>query len=232
MNSSRTVWRTGASLAALAMALTAPMAEGQRSQPQPESELERAARLARRGAGVQVGVWQVRGLQQPSGVTHSETPLVEGYFRKGLDRHLALETTVSFWRRTQVARQGGGLLGGETEERISSYIIPQLTSLKFYPLTTPAQRAEPYLVGGAGFALGIDDRESTAGGVFGTDGGTAMTAGFGLKGGAGVEWRVSRAFGLSAGARYQWFRFLQELGGERTFGGFGVDGGLTYRFQF
>ena len=218
------------SAAALALAVVAGAAGAQ--QAQSESELERAARLARRGAGVQVGVWQVRGLQEPSGVTHAASPLVEGYFRKGLDRHLALETTVSFWRRTQTARQSGGLLGGESEERIASYIIPQLTSLKLYPFTEPGQRAEPYLVGGAGFALGIDDRESSAGGAFGTASGTAMTMGFGLKGGAGVEWRFSRAFGVSAGARYQWFRFLQELGGDRTFGGFGVDGGLTYRFQF
>ena len=227
----RRVWRCAAlGVAALGIGLVARVADAQKVQP--ESDLERAARLARRGAGVQVGVWQVRGLQEPSGVTHAETPLVEGYFRKGLDRHLALETTVSFWRRTQTAQQSGGLLGGGSEERVASYIIPQITALKLYPFTEPGQRAEPYVVGGAGFALGIDDRESSAGGAFGTASGTAMAMGFGLKGGTGVEWRFSRAFGLSAGARYQWFRFLQELGGDRTYGGFGVDGGLTYRFQF
>ena len=200
---------------------------------QQESEVERNARLERRSAGVQVGAWHVSGLGKSDGVSSSETPLLGGYFRKGLDRHLALETAVAFWRRTQTARQSGDLLSGGGEERVTSYVVPQFTSLTLFPLTQPSQRVEPYVSGGVGFALGIDDRETVAGGPLGGGGsGTAMTAGFGFRGGTGVEWRFSKAFGLSAGGQYHWIHFLQELGGERTFRGFAVTGGVTYRFQY
>jgi opacity protein-like surface antigen len=227
----RVPMRTWFGVVALALTAAGRPLRAQHAQ-QPESDVERNARLARRGAGLHVGTWDVRGLSEPDGVSTSSMPLVDGYFRKGLDQHLALETTVGLWRRTQTVRQSGGVLGGGGEDRVTSYIVPQFTSLMLFPFTQPSQRVEPYLSGGAGLALGIDDRQTTAGGLFGGESGTAMTAGFGFQTGTGVEWRLSKAFGLTAGARYQWIRFLQDLGGDRTFRGFGLDGGVTYRFQY
>ncbi len=196
-----------------------------------ESEIETNARLQRRSAGLRVGTWSVRGLEQSEGVSDSRTPTLEGYFRKGLDRHLALETTVTIWRRSQESTSSG--IGGSTTESVDSYIVPMFTALKVFPFTGPDQRFEPFFDGGVGLAIGIDDRNLSRGGLLGgTGGGLARVPGFGFRGGAGAEWRFSRAFGLSVGGRYQWVRFTQDLGGDRTYAGFGMDGGLLYRFQF
>ena len=202
--------------------------------PTPESQLERDARLARRGAGLRGGVWDVRGLTETDGVEYSRTPAFEGFFQKGLDKHLAWENSVGFWRRTQRIASTGGL-GGASEEHVDVYVVPTFTALKLFPFTVPANRVEPYLEGGAGFGLGIEDRETSgAGGLLGAGGsnGTQIVPGFGFKGGAGIDLRFSRAFGVTLGARYQWMKFFQDLGGERTYGGMGYDVGLIYRFQY
>ena len=62
---------------------------------------ERQAELARRGGGIRVGTWDVRGPTVPEGGSESNTPAFEGYVRKGLDAHLALENSVGFWRYRQ-----------------------------------------------------------------------------------------------------------------------------------
>jgi hypothetical protein len=222
-------WRATASLA-LVMTLLSRDAVAQ-----ADTLAERRAKEMRRGAGVRVGVWDVRGLGEVSGARVSESPLFEGYFQKGLDLHLALENTVAVYRREQRITRPGGIGGGTVEEKVAAYVVPQFTSVKLYPFTRPEQRFEPYISGGAGLTIGIDDRENSgSGGLLGGGGesGTGFVAGFGLKGGVGMELRFSEAFGAAAGGRYQWVRFFGELAGERTYRGLGADVGLTYRFQY
>jgi hypothetical protein len=206
------------------------------SAAQADTVTERRVKAMRRGAGLRVGVWDVRGLGEVSGARVSETPLFEGYFQKGLDLHLALENTVGVYRRMQrLTRTSGGIGGGTVEEKVAAYVIPQFTSLKLYPFSRPEQRFEPFMLGGAGLTIGIDDREnSESGGLLGGGGesGIGFVAGFGLKGGLGIELRFSDAFGAAAGGRYQWVRFFGELAGERTYRGLGADVGITYRFQY
>ena len=62
--------------------------------------------------------------------------------------------------------------------------------------------------------------------------GVSIVPGYGVTGGAGVEWRLTEALGLAAAGRYQWIRFLQEFSSRRTFEGFGAELGVTYRFQY
>jgi hypothetical protein len=201
---------------------------------QTDSLTEERAKAMRRGAGIDAGVWDVRGLQEVPGANTNESPLFEAYLQKGLDLHLAMENTIGVYRREQRIMRDGGL-GANFEEKVTAYVIPQFTSIKLYPFTRPSNRFEPYLLGGAGFALGIDDREnSESGGLLGGGGesGVGFVAGFGLKGGVGAELSFSRAFGLGIGGRYQWIRYFGELAGERTYRGFGANVGLRYRFQF
>ena len=194
---------------------------------------ERQAQLARRGGGLRIGMWDVRGPDVPAGGRESETPLFEGYVRKGLDAHLALENSVGFWRYRQTITTTGGPLGGAATSRVDAYVVPQQTSIVFFPVTRPDQRFEPFLRAGIGVTLGIEDRKGEGGGLFGTAGeGVSMVVGFGATGGGGIEWRLGEALGISASGRYQWVRFLEELAGSETFQGLGADVGITYRFQF
>ena len=194
---------------------------------------ERQAQLARRGGGVRVGFWDVRDLGVPDGGRESETPAFEGYVRKGLDAHLALENSVGFWRYRQTVTTAGGPLGGTTTSRVDAYVVPQQTSVVFFPVTGPERRFEPFLRGGLGLTLGIEDRKGEGGGLFGSGGqGVSMVVGFGATGGGGIEWRLGEALGISASARYQWIRFLNELAGKDTYQGLGADVGITYRFQY
>jgi outer membrane protein W len=194
-------------------------------------DLEKRARLARRGGGLRVGTWDVRGLSTTSGASASKTPAFEGYVRRGLDLHLAIEHSVGVWRRTQSVTQSSGPLGGTSTSRRETYVIPQLTSILFFPLTKPQQRVEPYVKAGAGFAVGVDDRTGDGGGLFAGDG-VSLVPGYGLSGGAGVELRLTNALGLAAAGRYRWTKFFQDLAGQRTYEGFGAEVGVTYRFQF
>ncbi len=200
-----------------------------------ESDVEREARLARRGAGLRVGGWIVGTPDVADQVESSSSPYFGGYFQKGLDRHLAWVNNVGLWKRTQRFESSGGLTGGTTTEKIDSYVVPLFTALKFHPLTGPERPVQPFLDGGAGFALGIESRttEQTGGvSVGGTSSGTRTNVGFGFQFGTGVDWWLGRMFGLSTQVRYQWVRFTQDLGGESTFDGVAFDAGLTYRFQY
>jgi hypothetical protein len=227
--------------ATAAVALLAPVVRAQATpQPAPRDsattsrDTERSARLGRRGGGVRVGTWDVRALETQSGAVVNTTPAFEGYVRRGLDLHLAVEHSVGVWRRTQrVTQTSTGPLGGTTQSTstLESYVIPQYTSLAFFPITGPEHRVQPYVKAGAGFALGIDDRSGSGGGLFSSPG-TSIVPGYGVTGGAGVEWRLTAALGLAAAGRYQWIRFLQELSSRRTFEGFGAEIGVTYRFQY
>jgi hypothetical protein len=194
-------------------------------------DLEKRARLARRGGGLRVGTWDVRGLSTTSGATVSKTPALEGYVRRGLDVHLAIEHSVGVWRRTQSVTQSGPL-GGTSTSRRETYLIPQLTSILFFPLTKPQHRIEPYVKAGAGFAIGVDDRTGDGGGLFAGGSGVSLVPGYGLSGGAGVELRLTNALGLAGAGRYRWTKFFQDFAGQRTYEGYGAEVGVTYRFQF
>jgi len=185
-----------------------------------EAEVKRQ----RRAAGLRSGTWRVSGLTELSGATYSTIPAFEGYLQRGLDRHLVIETSAGFWYRTARNTSTGG--------RSNSYVIPMMTSLKLYPATGPEDNLEPFVSAGVGFTLGIDDRDDSGGVLGGTTGGTALLLGLGAKGGAGIEYRLGPAFGLTLGGGYQYVRFFEQVGGERTYRGLQAFGGLTYRFQF
>ena len=194
---------------------------------------ERRVKRERSGAGISGGFWSVRGLQKQDGVDYSNSPSFEGYLAKGLDLHLTLENTLGLWIRTQEVPSSGGL-GGSSGETIKSYILPQFTAIRFYPVSRPDDGVQPFVGAGAGFAIAIDDRETqSSGGLLSGFGGSgiAFVPGFGLKAHAGTEFR-GKALGVSLSAKYQWIRFFQEVGGDQTFGGFGADIGFVYRFQY
>lgn len=212
--------------------LTALLAPPLSAQDSARDDIEAAAKRARMGAGLRAGAWLVQDLATPSGVDESASPAFVGAYQKGLDRHLVIESTVGLWRRSLEATTTGPL-GGTTTEHVTSYLLPLLTSIKLYPLTGPERPFEPYLAGGVGFALAIDDRETSGGDLnLGVGSGTSLLTGFGFTLGTGAEWRFSNAFGLAGGGRYQWLKFGEEVGGVRTFRGVIVDAGLTYRFQY
>lgn len=205
------------------------MAQSDSTRSRDRDSIEARERLVKRmraGAGVRLGSWQVRGLSQASGATSSSLPAFEAYWQKGLDRHVVLETSAGIWTRTQ--RAGS--------ESVGSYVVPMLTAIKLYPMSGPENALEPFVTAGIGFTLGIDDRnDATAGGILGGGGGgggTMLVPGFGLKAGTGVEYRLGSAFGLVAQAGYQYVRFFQDVGSDRTYKGLQLFGGMTYRFQF
>lgn len=194
-------------------------------EAQIRGDLETEAERARRGAGLRVGGWLTSGLPTVDGADYSTSPHFEGWYQRGLDRHIAIESTVSVWRREQL----------RDTERATTYIIPLITSVKFFPGVGPENQVQPYLLGGGGLGLGIDDRENTSEGLLGLGGGggTSVATGFGLRGGAGADLWLGRSLGITVGGRYQWLRFLDgSPGGERTYQGTVVDLGVTYRFQY
>ena len=197
-----------------------------RAQRPPETAREREGRIARRSMGVRVGSWRV---ELPATDTTPErvSPHFELYLQRGLDRHLGLENSIGLWRRETQELQTLPL-GGERIVETTSYIVPVMTSLKFYPITDPWDLLDPYITGGVGVALGIvNEAENAIGG-----GGTSIATGFGLRTGIGVEIHITSMLGLVANGRYQWTRFSKELGSKDVFNGAGVDGGITYRFRF
>jgi opacity protein-like surface antigen len=214
--------RTAIVLAALA-ATTALSAQAQRPA---ENARDRDGRMARRSMGVRVGSWQVK-LPATDTTPERISPHFELYLQRGLDRHLGLENSIALWRR--VTQEVQALpLGGERIVDTKSYIVPVLTSLKFYPVTDPWDFLDPYITGGVGVALGIvHEAENAIGG-----GGTSIATGFALRTGLGLEIHVTSMLGLVANGRYQWTRFSKELGSKDVFNGAGLDGGITYRFRF
>ena len=211
-------------LAALALLLAPAALIAQKPQLTDSATLrENAVKRQRQGAGLRVGSWQTTGLTEVAGASYSTLPALEGYWQKGLDQHVAIETSGGFWGRTQ--RDSNG--------RVSSFAIPMLTSIKVYPGTTVEDQLEPFLAAGGGLTLGVDDENGSTGGLFsGGSSGTALVIGLGLKGGAGIEYHAGRAFGLQAVLNYQWIHFLNPVGGNQDYKGPLIYVGLTYRFQY
>lgn len=220
----RTRWILPAAFALLATGRTAG------AQDTSKTAVEAKANLARRGAGVNVGTWSMVDNPATGGAKSSDSPLAEGWFRKGIDKHLALETTAGVWRRVIEVPPSGGI-GGSPGGKTTAILIPQMTSLKLYPFTGPEDAFEPFVSGGVGFTLGFQS-ESGGGGLLGGGGGSGLIAGVGASGAAGVEWRFSTAFGLAAGAHYTYVQFFDDLAGERMYRGTGIKVGVTYRFQY
>jgi opacity protein-like surface antigen len=196
------------------------------AQRPAENARDREARTARRSTGMRVGSWHV---ELPATDTTPErvSPHFEAYLQRGLDRHLGIENSLGVWRR--VTQEVQALpLGGERIVETKSYIVPVMTSLKFYPITDPWDFFDPYITGGVGVALGIvHEAENAIGG-----GGTSIATGFALRTGIGLEIHVTSMLGLVANGRYQWTRFSKDLGSRDVFNGAGLDGGITYRFRF
>jgi hypothetical protein len=201
----------------LVVGLAAP-ASGQ----ELESESERDARLARRSMGVRAGVWNVDVTRVEAAV---RSPHMEGYYQRGLNRRLALENSLAIWRvKTTSAQPSPG--APRVESR--TYIAPLLTSLKVYPFTTPDHTFEPYFLAGAGFAFGVEDEDENAIG----GGGTTVVTGLGLRLAAGIEMRLGGPLGIAAAGKYQWVHFGEDLVTMSSYAGVGVEGAVTYRFQF
>jgi hypothetical protein len=178
--------------------------------------------LARGGVGLRVGLWDVEPPSLPA-TTFKNLPQLEVFFERGLDEHIALESSVGAWRRTATRTE---LTGNQVETH--TYVFPLFTALKIYPATTLDHTIEPFFSGGIGFALGLDDVGTNAIG----GGGTTIVTGFGFHGGVGLDLHITRALGMQAAARYQWIQYGEALGGGEQFKGFGVEGGITYRLQF
>ena len=199
------------------------------AHPDTADQAVKRVKREREGAGLRVGSWMVSNLATPSGASSSTLPAIEGYWQKGLDRHLVIETSAGLWHRQQSSGSG------PSAESVGSFVVPMFTSLKLFPFTGPEDKLEPLLTAGAGFVLGLDKQNTVSGGLLGGGGGSSslnIVAGVGVKGGAGFEWRFSEAFGLNALAGYQYIVFAQDVGGQGSYKGLVLYAGLTYRFQY
>ena len=219
--------------AALALAAAAfgarPARVAAQERRDTTDQVEQRVKRERAGAGLRVGTWQVSNLDTPSGVASSTLPAFEGYWQKGLDRHLVLETSAGLWHRQLSSGSGA------SAESDGSFVVPLFTSLKLFPFTGPEDAFEPLISAGVGFVLGLDKQNTVSGGLLGGGGGSTalnIVAGVGAKGLGGFEYRFSRAFGVTALVGYQYVVFGQDVGGQSSYKGMVLFTGLTYRFQF
>jgi opacity protein-like surface antigen len=191
------------------------------------------AKRARGGGGLRVGTWQVVGLDEPGAPSSTESVAAEGWYQKGFDLHIALESTMGFWQRTQTVTEVGSVAGTGTERKIQSYLVPTMSTLKLYPATRPSSPLEPYLAAGVGIVLGIDHQDvSTTDPIVAPGTTNTFHTGLGIQTGAGLEWNSPSAFGLTVGGRYQWASFAEDVGGKALYRGPAYFGGVTYRFQY
>jgi hypothetical protein len=219
--------RTAGWFAALLLCLSACPTSGLAAD-----DSEALTRRARNSGGLQGGAWQVADLSAAPGGTDSHTASIEGWFQKGLDLHLAIETTLGFWQRTQTVTQSG-TLGTQSQTEMQSYFVPTLTTLKLYPATLPSAPLEPYIAAGAGPVLEMDHQKVTSTDPTVPAGETSsLHTGLGLVAGAGLEWNPGGPFGATAGGRYQWATFGESAGGRRMYRGPGFSAGVIYHFQY
>jgi hypothetical protein len=167
---------------------------------------EAHALQVRRGGGLRVGVWDV-----DVAPTVTRSPHIELYLDRGLEEDLALENSIGVWRAVV--------------NQTKAYILPLMTSLKYYPLTEFDDRVEPFVLGGLGFAFGLQDEDENA--VGGAN--STLVTGIGVRAGVGIELRLLGGFGLAAQGKYQWIHFGEEVGTMETFSGVGFEGAVTYR---
>jgi len=213
-------WLRLCALLALVVGVSAARAAGSTDDVASQSE------RARNGAGLQISSWQP---DKPAGFRNDQTIAFHGYFQKGLDEHLAWENTLGYWRQTTSWTETQ-FLGGTTTHELQTHLVPALTALRLYPLTTSATRFEPYVSAGVGPVLGFQQEKSS--GSLTSANANSMHTGLGTRAGVGVDIRTSEAFGLTVGGHFESASFSEDMAGERLYRGWGADVGLVYRFQY
>lgn len=198
---------------------------------EPESKAEEQARLARKSAGVIVGSWGQ--IDSPAGgtTTVDDSPIGIGYFRKG-------------HRQAPRRRDDGRCLaprrhehrvrrdwrhGGWKDERAA---VPAVHVAQALSGHDPRRRPRTIPLRWSRIHARVPEFVGRGGGVLGGGGASGLIVGVGGSGGAGVEWRLSQAFGLALGGHYAYVQFFDDLAGQRMYRGTGVNAGITYRFQY
>ncbi|HUP90428.1 MAG TPA: hypothetical protein VM100_13810 [Longimicrobiales bacterium] len=166
-----------------------------------QQQEETDPRAARRAVGLRAGSWQ-------------DLPYAEIYFQRGLAERVALENSLGVWRRKQ---------GTWT-----TYVIPLLTTVKFYPLTAPARALQPYVMVGLGLGVGVESESKQAVG----GGGTSILTALGGKAAGGLEFKLRKSLHAHGGARYLYMHYNDKLAFRNTYDGIGFEGGISYRFSF
>jgi hypothetical protein len=189
------------------------------AQQAPRSAADEQLQQARNSSGIMVGEWHVPA-PTTTGATYKSSLLFTAVTQRGLNTHVALESSAGLWRRVGTTPQAAG-----KPVITKSYLIPLLDCLKLYPFTRASNRIEPYLVGGLGFALGIQQHSTNAIGGGGTD----VVTGFAVKIGAGVEYHMTRRLGLLADGRYLWLNLSDRISDQSALTGGGVEAGMTYK---
>ena len=217
--SSSTTW-------ALPFALVLALLAAAPAVAQPAGESTAGTERLRNGAGLQVSSWQP---DKPAGFDNTGSIAFQGYLLKGLDLHLAWDNTLGFWQRTTKWSETQPLVG-TTNHELDTYIVPTITALRFYPLTTPDKLVEPFVSAGLGPVIGIQQQKNS--GALAPPNTTTMTAGLGVRAGVGVDIRSNGPFGVTAGTHFESASFGEDMVGERLYQAWGADLGLTYRFQY
>lgn len=216
-------WAVIAGLLSLAVATTASPVLAQGRYSNEDAGL-------RREAGLRGGTWNL-SIKDPPNSAVSAWPMFQAFYQTGMSRHLATETSIGLFRRTISATDSAGLFNVGTQQ-ITSYVIPLMVALKYYPFTSPGAFLQPFVGGGVGFTLGFDNTRST-GGPLGSGTSTSQSTGLGFRGDAGLEIYSGHRVGLvvSGGYMLQWFG--GQLGGvSRTYKGVSVMVGLTYHLPY
>lgn len=191
----------------------------------PADESNTGTERLRNGAGLQMSSWQP---DKPVGLDNTGTLAFQGYLLKGLDLHLAWDNTLGFWQRTSKWSETSIL--GTTNHELDTYLVPTITALRFYPLTTPEKLVEPYVSAGLGPVLGVQQQKAS--GNLAPTNTTTMVAGLGVRAGVGVDIRSNGPFGVAVGTHFESASFGEDMQGERLYQAWGADFGLTYRFQY
>lgn len=181
----------------------------------------------RGGTVFSVGSWSVSRADVPADVRSSQWPLFMLAVERGRG-HAATEAGVGLWRRTLQTDRSDGVFGNGSSPKIMTYVIPLSVAAKFFPLTGPRAVVEPFVLAGAGLALGVD--HSRPGTLVGS-GGTHLVTGLSLRAAGGLQVHFSPAAGLELRGGYLWTRYGDDVGVTRTFDGFHADIGFVYRVR-
>ena len=193
---------------------------------EPTDEVTARTQRSRNGAGLQVSSWRP---DEPAGLRSSSTIAVQGYLQKGIDLHIAWENTLGYWERASSSSDTQPIVGTTTHE-LQTHLVPALTALRFYPLDQPTSPIEPFVSAGLGPVLGIQQETITGG--LSPGNATTTHAGLGVRAGVGVNLRASEALGITAGGHFESASFGDDMSGQRLYRGWGMDVGLSYRFQY
>lgn len=189
-------------------------------------------RLHHKAAGVAVGSWFVGPLDVRSEVESRTSPMLELFYQSGRSPRRVLEGGVSAWRWNLEARTAGtcpSCAPFQAGDYVSAYLIPAFVSVKLYPRSSPNARLEPYVLAGPAIALAVQMYSNgNAAGLYGSNAEAGLQAGIGARVGAGADYRLTPAWGISLGARYQAIRFFNAVAGRKSFNGPVLQGGLVH----